>query len=762
MVTGDLSLQLRRYGLPAQELVARAFSRFQSRTIATATAALLILMPGFALAQGVLTVTPGRTIHTTAGTGTVGFSGDGGFASSALLARPAGIAYDAAGDLFLADADNHVIREISAAGVISTVAGSGVAGFGGDGGPATAAFLDTPTGVAVDASGNLYIADSHNQRIRAVANGTITTIAGTGTAGYAGDGGAATSAQLALPSGIAVDASGNLYIADTNNQRIRMIAGGILTTVAGTGEEVFAGDGGAATAASLDQPTGVAVDTAGNVYVADKNDHRVRIISPAGIISTLAGSGMPGFAGGFDGDGAAANAAALAKPRGVGVDSQGNVYVADTNNQRIRQIAGGGIVTVAGTGDQGFGGDGSPATSAILNSPHAVLADAAGNLSIADTLNQRLRSGALGVLRFGSQIAGTASSPQAITLTNNGTGSLTVAAVHLSGPFALAAGSTCSALPIVLSAGGSCTQSIAFTPVTAGTASGSVMVSASGVPAQEVLLAGVATGQTPTTIQLTESKAASLSGEAVTFRATLGSKSIVSTGTVTFYEGAAALGSSSLSNGAAVLTTTLLTDGPQIITAVYSGNASLAGSTSAGLVENVADFNFTLGTTTTATVEPGHSIVVPVSVAANGDAGLSASLTLTTAGLPRNLNVSFTPATVPLSNGQLAFVMNVSAAPVSASNQKELHGFGAGGAVFALLVLPLLRRRRYPQGIRSLTVALFTLASGMLLASLAGCGTNSGFFGQASATYNVNVIATATDATGGILTRTSTVPVNVQ
>ena len=408
--------------------------------LSAVSAAVLFTLSAAAHAQGILTVTPGRSASTTGGTGMVGYSGDGGGATAATLARPSGMAYDAAGNVFLADANNHVIREISAAGVITTVAGTGIAGFGGDGGPATAAFLDTPTGVAVDASGTLFIADSHNHRIRKIAGDTITTIAGTGTAGFAGDGGASASAQLASPNGVAVDASGNLYIADTDNQRIRRIAGGIITTVAGNGEELFSGDGGRATAASLDEPTGVAVDSFGSLYIADKNDQRVRMVGAAGIISTLAGSGTPSLAGGFSGDGAAANSAFLAKPAGVAVDRQGSVYVADTNNQRIRQIAEGSIVTIAGTGDQGFGGDGGPAPSATLNSPRAVMADSVGNLSIADTLNGRLRFGALGMLSFGSQVTGTTSSPQPVTLTNSGTGSLTVAAVDASGPFATAAG----------------------------------------------------------------------------------------------------------------------------------------------------------------------------------------------------------------------------------------------------------------------------------------------------------------------------------
>lgn len=184
-------------------------------------------------AQGILSITPGRTASTTAGTGTVGYTSGSGPATAAALATPAALAYDSAGNLYLADADNHVIRKISTGGIITTIAGAGIEGYAGDGAPATAAQLDTPTGVAIDASGNVYVADSHNHRIREISGGTITTFAGTGTPGFSNDGVSATTAQLSLPSGVAVDKSGNVYIADTNNHRICVVdlASKALTTL---------------------------------------------------------------------------------------------------------------------------------------------------------------------------------------------------------------------------------------------------------------------------------------------------------------------------------------------------------------------------------------------------------------------------------------------------------------------------------------------------------------------------------------------------
>ena len=319
----------------------------QSRFVLSA-AALLLAVSGSMRAQGILTVTPSSSVVTIAGTGAIGYTGDGGAATSATLASPSAVAYDASGNLYLADAQNHVVREISKSGQISTIAGTGIEGYSGDGEAATAALLDTPTGVAVDSAGNVYIADSHNHRIRKVSGGTISTIAGTGTPGYAGDGSAAIAAQLSLPSAVAVDSNGNVYIADTNNQRIRKITGTTITTIAGNGEELYAGDGAAATAAVLDQPTGVAVDAIGNVYIADRHNHRIRMVTPAGTISTIAGSGPASFSGGFSGDGAPATAAPLAKPSGVSVDGAGNIYIADTDNQRIRQVSGTAVATVAG------------------------------------------------------------------------------------------------------------------------------------------------------------------------------------------------------------------------------------------------------------------------------------------------------------------------------------------------------------------------------------------------------------------------------
>lgn len=314
-------------------------------------------------------------------------------ATSIPLAQPGGIAFDAAGNLYIADTDDQIVQEVNLAGIITTVAGTGEQGFSGDGGPATSADLDSPVGVAVDGSGNIYIADTHNQRIREVTNGTITTIAGTGTAGFSGDGGAAASATLDMPTAIAVDSKGNIYIADTNNNRIREISGANISTVAGNGSQTFSGDGGAATAAGLDSPNGVAVDSALNIYIGDTHNQRVRMVAAGtGVITTIAGTGAKTFTA----DGATSGAA-LARPMGVAVDASGAVYVADSDNERIRKISGSNISTVAGDGTEGFSGDKGPSVSASIDTPHAV-ATGSAEVAFADTLNNRVRAVNTGIV----------------------------------------------------------------------------------------------------------------------------------------------------------------------------------------------------------------------------------------------------------------------------------------------------------------------------------------------------------------------------
>ena len=334
-------------------------------------------------------------ITTIAGNGTAGYSGDNSPAVSAQLNGPQGIIVDSEGRLFIADYSNHRVREVLN-GVITTVVGTGSQGFNGDNGPAVSANLTYPIGLALDAVGNLYIAGHGEGRIRKVTNGVITTVAGDGTEGFSGDNGPAANAQLSGARGVAVDSAGNVYIADYSNNRIRKVTNGVITTIAGNGTEGFSGDNGPAIFAQLANPYGVAVDAAGSLYIADTYNNRVRKVSN-GVISTVAGCGSGGL-----GDNGPATGAQLS-PYGVAVDIAGNLYIADSNNQRIRKVSNGVITTVAGNGTAGYIGDNGPATSAELNSPLGTAVDAAGNLYIADHGNHLIRKVSNGVI---STVAG--------------------------------------------------------------------------------------------------------------------------------------------------------------------------------------------------------------------------------------------------------------------------------------------------------------------------------------------------------------------
>ena len=338
------------------------------------------------------------TVSTVAGSGTLGDSGDDGPATSANMYYPqGGVAVDSAGNIYIGDSFNGRVRKVDTSATpwtISTFAGRLKSDPSGDGGAATAAQLNIPYGVAVDGSGNLYLSDALNNRVRKVDTmGVITTVAGTGAHGFSGDGNAATDAELSRPYGLAVDSDNNLYIADGRNNRIRKVDTSVtpwtISTVAGGGSAL--GDGGAATAAQLNTPRGLAVDSDDNLYIADTDNNRIRKVDTSGttwMISTVAGTGTKGYSG----DGNAATAANLNLPYDVAVDSSGNLYIAGIDSHRIRKVdTMGNISRVAGTGWSAYRGDGGPATEAWLNSPTGVAVDASGNIYITDRLNERIR-----------------------------------------------------------------------------------------------------------------------------------------------------------------------------------------------------------------------------------------------------------------------------------------------------------------------------------------------------------------------------------
>ena len=342
-----------------------------------------------------------QNIYTFAGNGSgaAGYGGDGGYAHSALLQHPSGVATHDYSKVFIADQGNHVIRKVNSQGIITTYAGTDSAGYSGDGGQADSAMLYSPAGIALDAAGNLFIADYYNNVVRRidVSSGTITTIAGNDTAGYSGDGGAATNARLHYPYGVAVNAAGYIFIADAGNNVIREVTpSGFIQTVAGSGygagrglgAGAYSGDGGPALAAGLDFPTGVATDFLGNLYIADAGNNAIRKVGLSDSISTYVGNGYMNYSG----DGGAATAAGLNFPSGIAVDGAGNVYIADQGNNAVRKVdATGKIHTIAGNGTAGYAGDGHPATASLLSAPQGVAVDGSGLIYIADAGNNVVR-----------------------------------------------------------------------------------------------------------------------------------------------------------------------------------------------------------------------------------------------------------------------------------------------------------------------------------------------------------------------------------
>lgn len=382
---------------PAGVVELRRRSPWLAPAAVAATLAVFLLAAGVLLLGRISPPAGSPRLGTLAGNGIRGFSGDGGPARQAELSLPSGIAADAAGNVYVIDGRR--VRRIATDGVIATVAGTGNPGFGAEGGAAQSADLNLyvqsasafAQGLAVDGEGNLFLAELAGHRVRRVGAriANITTVAGTGTDGDQGDGGPASAARLSAPAGLAAAPNGDLYISDSAVNVVRRVdASGRISTVAGSRQGGQAGDGGPATQARLRGPQGLALDGDGNLYIADTSNHRVRKVTPAGVISTFAGSGTAGFSG----DGGPATAAALNFPSAVATDRKGNLYIADTENDRVRRVdASGVITTVAGSGRTGFDADNVYPTRAALNRPLGVAVDGSGRILIADTGNNRVR-----------------------------------------------------------------------------------------------------------------------------------------------------------------------------------------------------------------------------------------------------------------------------------------------------------------------------------------------------------------------------------
>jgi len=530
-------------------------------------------------------------ILTVAGNGTAGYSGDGGAAVNASLYDPADTVFDTAGNMYIVDAVNNVIRRVSPTGRISTIAGTGVGGYSGDGGPATSAMFWYPSAIAIDGSDNLYVTDVNNYRVRKInlATGIITTVAGNGTYGFSGDGGQATSVSLSTPFGVAADTSGNLFISDTGNQRIRRVdaATGIITTYAGGGSSLE--EGAPATSVSMFVPAGLALDGAGNLYYVDQMHEMVRRVDAVTqTVTTVAGNLVQGFSG----DGGPAIQASLYTPYDVALDKAGNLYIVDGGNNRIRRVDTAGVITtVAGPGQYPVLGDGGPATSAYLDAPVGVAVDAVGHLYIADEGNQRIRQ----VTLFTPTTTSLTSSLNPANAGQQITYTASIAPLQATGSVEFLDGG--NSLGTVTLVSGS-----ASLPVTAaGSGAHSITASYSGDSQYQSSVSPVLSetvNLNPTTTTVSASPNPALQGQPVTLTATVLPAFV--TGTVQFIADGSLIGTVPVSGGVARLVFTPTAAGAYI-NANYSGDSTYAASSGTTVAEVL------LNTITTLAATPGSS-----------------------------------------------------------------------------------------------------------------------------------------------------------
>jgi sugar lactone lactonase YvrE len=548
------------------------------------------------IGKGPLPVLDPGDIDTVSGDGEWIYRGDGALATFSPIFLPTGVVVDAAGNIYLSDSNNNRIRRVDAvSGTMSTVAGSGALGFAGDGGPAVQAMVSTPAGLTMDGAGNIYFADTGNQAIRRIdaLTGTITTVAGQGgVEGYEGDGGPATAAQLSFPEAVVFDVTGNMYISDTGNNVVRVVSkSGIITTFAGTGIPGFNGDGIAAQTAELNGPWGLAAAVDGSLYIADLTNNRVRRVDTAGVISTVAGTG----GGLFGGDGGPATTALIKAPAAVVLDAAGNLYIADSGNNRVRKVSAltGKITTVSGADSEEFGGDKGPAVAATMYGPYALHLDTGGNLFVADLFHNRIREiYAMHITEmYPTMRVGKTSAPVPVSLANAGNADLQVSQ-FVENNAALDPATTTCTLSTTLNAGNDCILGAEFAPTVVGDpVPGSIVVNNSGQPtpqspAPTINLSGTVLSVNPTAVALTANVNPIPAGATVTFSATV-SGSATLTGTVAFLDGTTQLCNVTLTGLSASCAVSTLALGSHNITAAYSGDDQDAACTSAVLIEVV-------------------------------------------------------------------------------------------------------------------------------------------------------------------------------
>ena len=531
---------------------------------------------------GSLGVLTPATITTVAGNGQWLYTGDGGAATNAPIFLPAGVAVDPSGNVYIADSENNRVRLVTfSTGIITTVAGIGSPSSASDGGLGVSAGVSDPGALLLDGAGDLYIADSSNHAIRklSLTTGRLTTVAGQlNQQGYSGDGGPATSATLNTPEGLALDPSGNLYIADTKNHVIRKVDldTGLISTYAGVGAPGYAGDGGLAVTAKLNAPWGIATDPLGNLFIADLNNNRVRQVSTIGLISTVVGTGTTELAM----DGQSGPATPINNPAAVAVDVAGNLYVADSGHNIVRKVnAATGLATaIAGTSSPTFMGDNGPATMAGLYGPYALTLDGQGNLYIADIFHHRIREvqNSQSTLSFQPIRVGRTSAPQPQNVENDGNQPLNFLALSPDGNSSVDTATTTCAVGTPLAQDATCVVGAAFSPQTTGTtvmASLQIQSDAVNSPAT-IQLSGEVDELEPTRTTILSSANPSALGGSVSFTANVTSGATQPSGNIRFYDGTTLLGTVGTdANGSAIFTTTALALGSHAITANFTGDA---------------------------------------------------------------------------------------------------------------------------------------------------------------------------------------------
>lgn len=677
------------------------------------------------------------------------------------LQYPDGVATDAAGRLYISDTFNHRIQRVDpgAQGSTATIAGTGTAGLSGDGGPATAAQINTPGGILIDGAGNVFFADTENNAVREInaVTGTISTIAGTlGTSGYSGDGGVAVQAQLAAPKAFTFDSSNNVYISDTGNNAIRRVdaATGIITTIAG------------GPVGGFDQPWGITVGPDGSIYIADFANNRVRKIdSVTGTLSTVAGTGVAGATG----DGGDAVAAKLYHPSDVVTDPAGNLYISDTENNCIRKVNQNRtpaiISTLVGNGlGLGHLGDGFNANLAIVAKPLSIYLDGTGNLFIADSgfLLIRKVSGTTGGIEFPDMNEGKISLPIAQVVENDGNAPLTFSNLAVTPPTAKAQldvlptdpiTTTCST-SATLAIGASCSLAIEFAPQILGTTSvqtGVLSVASDSANSPiAVNLTGLSIALAPSATTVTSALNPAPVGQNVTFVAKITSTHSV-TGTVQFLKDGTNLeGPQGIVSNAASLITTFDAPGQYNITAVYSGDNANAGSTSNSavvqIIQQVATTNLQVTPTTFQMQTKQHTTLT---ITLTSTSNVSDTFSLGCLGLPPGATCTFSNnnPTLPAGGTSTISLAVDSGTPLQSGTQaynepstthplRIFAGFLPGGLLLCLLSLGV----RYRKGAQSLRNFLLLLSLAGVISSLSGCGTIQ-INGTSPGTYNFQVTA---------------------